>query len=353
MKKFYPHSDWKKDRFFLRPQYIDELEKAKKVSHECYVNTARRINNSVEARAERGQVTIKSILLATWTDFKERNYSLLQRPGLIDQVERSMLCGDARCGFEIYECERCGAKLMVPHTCKSRFCAKCGKKYRDARSASVCSELLDVPHRQFVFSVPFELRKYFRTDRKRLSVLFHTVEQAFDKCLFENSKARYVTEKRRPGLILFLHTYGRDMKWHPHLHVLVAERFMRKDGTLGNWSYFGYEWMRKTFMYSLLSNLRKTMSPGERHEFDITSRAVKAKFTDGFYVYEPQMEGTSISGTRQLAKYVTRYASHPAISESRIDSFDSETKTVTWHYEPHEDDTRKEEEKLGTQTVTD
>ena len=39
-----------------------------------------------------------------------------------------------------------------------------------------------------------------------------------------------------------------------------------------------------------------------------------------------------------LARYVARYASHPPISEGRIDRFDKEAGTVTWHYDPHEDD---------------
>ena len=37
----------------------------------------------------------------------------------------------------------------------------------------------------------------------------------------------------------------------------------------------------------------------------------------------------------------------------RIISYDKENKKVTWFYDPHEDDTREEEERLGRQIITE
>ena len=39
-----------------------------------------------------------------------------------------------------------------------------------------------------------------------------------------------------------------------------------------------------------------------------------------------------------LTNYIARYASHPPISEKRILEFDEIKNTVTWYYDPHEDD---------------
>ena len=61
----------------------------------------------------------------------------------------------------------------------------------------------------------------------------------------------------------------------------------------------------------------------------------------------------SITSAKSTAKYIARYASHPAISERRIISYDKKNKKVTWFYDPHEDDTREEEEKLGRQIITE
>ena len=50
----------------------------------------------------------------------------------------------------------------------------------------------------------------------------------------------------------------------------------------------------------------------------------------------------SLISAKAIAKYIARYASHPAISERRILKWDRENKTVTWFYNPHEDDLLEE-----------
>jgi hypothetical protein len=58
--------------------------------------------------------------------------------------------------------------------------------------------------------------------------------------------------------------------------------------------------------------------------------------------------------TKEISAYIARYASHPAISESRIIDVDYETKKVTWYYAPHEDDGLEEEDKkMGRQIITE
>ena len=348
MKKRFPHSEKSSERYYLQPCFWKELSMAMDVSRPCLRNHIRKLNNCLEARRQRKQVTIQDILEEAWPSFKKKHYHLLGRPGLIKQVEDSIMCGKLSFGFEVYVCERCGDTCLVPHTCKSRFCAKCGKKYREARTAKICSKLYRIPHRQFVFSVPFELRHYFRRDRKRLDIVFKAVEQTFLRLLKDKAKNKFKDEERVPGMILFMHTFGRDLKWHPHIHALVAERYMRKDGSLGRFSYFHFEWMRKTYMHILIDLLGKTMGPDEKNGYRKLRRRLTAKFTSGFYVYGPQNSGmASLSSLKSLTKYVVRYSSHPPISEARIRSFDREKMTVRWFYEPHEDDTREEEDRVG------
>lgn len=57
---------------------------------------------------------------------------------------------------------------------------------------------------------------------------------------------------------------------------------------------------------------------------------------------------------KNLTNYITRYASHPPISERRIISINDDNHTITWFYDPHEDDDVKDEElKLGKQIITE
>ena len=72
----------------------------------------------------------------------------------------------------------------------------------------------------------------------------------------------------------------------------------------------------------------------------------------GFYVNAPQKECKSPSQIKRIVNYVCRYAGHPAMSESRIISYNKDTKTVYYYYDPHEDDAIiNDDDKQGRQYV--
>lgn len=355
-KGHYPHSDFSKETYFKKDTFREQLYTARLAGYDIYVNTVRKLCNCLQARRERGQIRIMDIFQEGWEDFKRVNARKLTRPAVIDSVEKALLCGSMDMGFMIAECPKCGNSELIRFTCKSRFCPSCGKKYRDMISASVQETLYDVPHRQFVFSVPEGLRIWFRKHRELLDVLFDSVAETLNEAIFASAPKARKREHRKLGFISFLHTFGRDLKWHPHLHVLVAESYSSDDGSLHHISFFPFEAIRKRFMFTLLSSMEKWMKENARKdskEFRNDSRKAKAKYQNGFYVYGPRMKAHRLTDFAQLAKYVARYASHPPISEGRIDAFDKKNKTVTWHYDPHEDDGLEEEEKRGRQYVTD
>ncbi len=89
-------------------------------------------------------------------------------------VEQFYRCGDLAQGFTRLQCPDCGHEKLLAFTCKTRgFCPSCHQRRAiqtaDWISTSVC---FDVPHRQFVFTIPKALRGIFRKRRKLLSLLF-------------------------------------------------------------------------------------------------------------------------------------------------------------------------------------
>ncbi|RHP47141.1 hypothetical protein DXA62_15835 [Coprobacillus sp. OF03-2AA] len=49
------------------------------------------------------------------------------------------------------------------------------------------------------------------------------------------------------GSVLTLHTFGRDLKWNPHIHCLVCEEaFDTKKNKMKNFSFISCEKPRKT-----------------------------------------------------------------------------------------------------------
>ena len=78
--------------------------------------------------------------------------------------------------------------------------------------------LLDVPHRQIVFTIPKRLRVFFKFDRRLLGDLCRSALRSLS-CYFEVVTGRAL----RPGVITVLQTFGDRLNLHVHLHFLVTE----------------------------------------------------------------------------------------------------------------------------------
>jgi uncharacterized Zn finger protein (UPF0148 family) len=129
-------------------------------------------------------------------------------------------CGDLASGFTRLQCPNCGHERLLAFTCKGRhFCPSCHQ--RRVRSTSdwiataVCHE---VPHRQFVFTIPKILRGIFRKRRQLLSHFFHTATET----LRDAFRTRLNLPDGKLGAIAAVHTFGDYLIFHPHLHVLAA-----------------------------------------------------------------------------------------------------------------------------------
>jgi len=118
----------------------------------------------------------------------------------------------------------------------------------------IARKCLNVPHRQFVFSIAEELRIYFRIYRDLYHELFKAVDDVFVYLIQGKSKVTN-EEDRELGYISFLHTFGRDLKFNPHIHVLIAKRIIDKDLQFKKYDYFNFESLRKAFMNQLFKRI--------------------------------------------------------------------------------------------------
>lgn len=265
-----------------------------------------------------------NILQSIFTDYyKHIIYELHPRPAVIENVNKMIHCGDSSHGGAMYGCPHCGNLKFVPFRCKSRFCPSCGNKYNQLRSFHMSCKLVSCVHRHCVFTIPAELRVYFLEDRTLLDCLFHSVRDVVLRMFSKMNK----TENFTPGLICVLHTFGRDLKWNPHIHALISE------GGAGNitpWrpvKHFDYSFLRNAFRKVLLERLTSRIGPAFRK----VKNEMYTKHADGFYVRaKPNLCTPDIT-----IKYISRYLGRPVIATSRIDTYDG--KNVTFHYTRHED----------------
>ena len=115
---------------------------------------------------------IKDIFKDHWNDFLNKYPNFNIRETIFYNVKRLLKCKNSALGFDVFKCKKCGKEKISFHTCKSRMCSSCGNKYNNERSTSIFSKLFKFKHRHGVWTIPEELRNYFREDRKRLNLLF-------------------------------------------------------------------------------------------------------------------------------------------------------------------------------------
>ena len=178
-------------------------------------------------------------------------YTLHPRKSVIENVDKMIHCGDPSFGGAMYGCSHCGKLKFVPFRCHSRFCPTCGNKYSMERTTSISFKMIPAQHRHCVFTIDENLRIFFLNDRSLLDCLFHAVESVISRMFFRLNKSKNFT----PGFVLVLHTFGRDLKWNPHIHCLLSEGGFSNDGFWRNVRHFDYTYLRNAFRTALLNEM--------------------------------------------------------------------------------------------------
>jgi hypothetical protein len=120
--------------------------------------------------------------------------------------------------------------MLVAFSCKLRgVCPSCGGRRMCQTAATVCDRVLpDVPLRQWVLSVPYELRRVLAADAAMLTrtsrVFFEELRRWYREA---SGIARSDEAKVEAGAITFVHRGGGSLNSHVHLHVIAADGVWR------------------------------------------------------------------------------------------------------------------------------
>lgn len=145
------------------------------------------------------------------------------REAVLFNVKKILKCRTGQLGFHAYKCPKCGEVKLVPHSCKSRFCSSCGKIATDRWIGERLSDILPVEYHHLVFTLPWQLRIVCLANRK---VMFQVLFNAINKSIQSWTKeyGNYI-----PGFYVVLHTFGSDIKFNPHFHILITAGGLRLD----------------------------------------------------------------------------------------------------------------------------
>lgn len=246
-------------------------------------------------------------------------------------VEKTLGCRSEANGFVRYRCQDCDQTHTVCFSCKSRFCPTCGRARAEEAAKNAKSRLLNVRHRHLTFAVPAQLRQLLFWNRSLLSVVAKAAAQA----TLEAVGTRCRAHPPLPGVMATVHTFGSDLCWHVHVHVLCTEGGLRQDGVWQPVKIFPAQQYRRLWQRHLLEGLRNQLKnkPGLRRWVGSLYRT----YPTGFIVNVM----SSYWHGAQAAAYCCRYTGRPPLSEKRIVHYDGKQVTLSYHdYRVREDKTR-------------
>src|SRR5262249_15637846 len=127
-------------------------------------------------------------------------------------------CRTATLGGQLYFCTQCQAQRYSYHSCKNRHCPKCGNEQANQWLQAQQSLLLPIPYFFITFTLPQELRPLARSNQKLLyNLLFRAAAQALLKLAQD---PRFIGGTL--GMVAVLHTWTRQLLYHPHVHFIVT-----------------------------------------------------------------------------------------------------------------------------------
>lgn len=232
-----------------------------------------------------------------------------------DSIKKANFCCDLTYAKAIFTCPLCGEEDYRPVSCKSKFCSPCGKLYAERWALKLSKNLIDKNHRHIIFTMPDILWNYPIAKRYALIILSNHINQLF-KNWFKKHKIKYY------GLIIAIHTFGRDSSFNTHFHVILSLGGFKKDLSWKKLEYFEPNFFNYSWKHLVLKTI-KSLYP----KCSKTMKRITECYKMDFFI---NLKGEALTGDEKSLKYLARYLMRPAIAEYRITDYDG--KSVTFWY---------------------
>jgi hypothetical protein len=147
---------------------------------------------------------------------------------VVREVEDYLTCGILEHGCVVTRCRDCGHERVVGLSCKHRgWCPSCcGRRMADSAAHLSDSVLPEVPIRQWVVTLPWQVRALVGYDRRLCAAVF----DAFAKELMALQKRRakrYLglgsVSEAHTGTVTFVQRFDSALRLDPHGHVLTPD----------------------------------------------------------------------------------------------------------------------------------
>jgi hypothetical protein len=208
-------------------------------------------------------------------------------------------------GGHIYTCDACGETQYLYHSCRNRHCPKCQNDKAYHWLEKQHHMLLPVPYFLLTFTLPGELRPIARSNQRLVYDLLFRASAGAIQSLAQDG--RFVGGQ--VGMVGVLHTWGRNLAYHPHVHYLIPGGAMTADGS--------WRPSRKNFFLPVKA-LSRIVRARFRDALRKTDPACFAQVSPAVWQKDWVVHCQPVGNGQHALKYLAPYIFRVAIGNKRI-----------------------------------
>ena len=140
-------------------------------------------------------------------------------------VKAYLACGQLANGFSRWQCRSCHKDMLVAFSCKVRgLCNSCdGKRMIEEAEHLTNSVLPKVPYRQWVLTLPFDLRYLAAWNVPLRNAILTAAMNAIHRQYEAQARARGIKGKVQSGAVVVTQRASSDLRLNLHFHILAAD----------------------------------------------------------------------------------------------------------------------------------
>jgi Putative transposase/Transposase zinc-binding domain len=278
-------------------------------------------------------VRLADILAAHWPDYVAK-FGRLIPPEQHAAVRAIRRCRTPALGGQRYRCA-CGREHDAYHSCNHRACPRCGQDDAAAWFAQQRIRLLPVVYFLITFTLPEQLREPIRAAMKAWygALLKESAGAVQDLAI----QPKYLGAEL--GITAMLQTWTRDLRFHPHVHLLVPTGGLSPDHL--RWvrakdSEFFLPWRKLQARFK--GRLKAWL---KQHAPELL-----AQVPDKVWWMTWNVDLKAVGNGEAALKYLANYLCKPPLHESQLNRWDANSVTFSYRDNaglPHTDTVTGEE----------
>jgi len=228
-------------------------------------------------------------------------------------------CRTPSLGGRVYRCTDCKGTDYAYHSCNHRACPRCGGSGTAEWTKQQEQKLLPVPYFFWTFTVPDTLRSAFVTQPELLAnLLFSTAFRALQSV----ANRPDVLGALVAGMAV-LHTWGRQLQLHPHLHIIIPG---------GGLSFDGLRWVEPSdpTWFLPVKSVAAAFRLGFEESLAAAAPALHAAIPDSTWRKKWNVDVQAAGSGSAVVRYLARYVKRMVITDERI--IEATEESVRFHY---------------------